>query len=443
MVSNPVKGPSPSDPIKGSSDETKTSSSPHRKIEKVEKVGEVDPEQQSRARKFRAFVEEDSTQEQPDSTHPSPIHLFSGSDKQGSAKPSYSSSDAPPKAAPTPTKQEAEPEAEQKADEPPLPRSDDFWSDIDEPIQEKPKHPKLIEKTALSSPKSEGAKKKKDEFFPSAHLGIPIKEPSFSKPTHPAFKEVKEEEETLPEPLQKSKSEKLPPKAPSSPMARSLNEKEQKIGSSFAEDRPKHLESDKLTKKESPKEKPPLKQENKEAIQSPFSQAKKKEAKNQKKEEVSEEIQPPSIQTLPAEIVPTATAATLAATPYLHPDTMSLFYQMVGTIYIMSAPPGISRTEIVLNAPSYAQSKFYGASIIIEKYATAPNSFNIRLTGSNEAVSLFNQNIPSLAAAFQRGKFSFGIGRIEAEYKNEKPLFRRKEKSKQTDLGGDFEGKER
>ena len=60
MSSNPVKGPSPSDPLKTQTGEVKTSGNTHRKIEKVEKVGEIDPEQQSKARKFRAFVEEET-----------------------------------------------------------------------------------------------------------------------------------------------------------------------------------------------------------------------------------------------------------------------------------------------------------------------------------------------------------------------------------------------
>ena len=94
----------------------------------------------------------------------------------------------------------------------------------------------------------------------------------------------------------------------------------------------------------------------------------------------------------------------------------------------MSWRPLQESTEIVLNSPSYSQSKFYGASIIIERYASAPDSFNIRLTGSNEAVAAFKENIPTLALAFREGHFPFQIGRIEAEYKDEKPLFRRKEK---------------
>lgn len=435
MVTNPVKGPSPSDPIKGGVDETKTSSNPHRKIEKVEKVGEVDPEQQSRARKFRAFVEEDTTQEPLDSKLPSPINLFSEKNQSVNnnvadavPSPTYS---PPPKVSSAPAKPDAP--------TPPLPRSDDFWSDIDEPIQKTSKHPKLTQKNVAPS------SKKKDEFFPSAHLGIPIKEPSLPSPTELVNKEVKKtkKEEMLPEPLLKSKPEGFLPREPVAPMSRPLNKEEKKAIPAMP-GKEKQIEPDKLPEKKRLTEKSEPKDKEREAGWNPFSQPEVKGTKDQKKEEEpSVEIKAPSSQPLPIEVIPAATAATLAATSYLHPETMALFYQMVGTIYVMSTPPGITRTEIVLNATSYTQSKFYGASIIIEKYATAPNSFNIRLTGSNEAVAAFNQNIPSLVAAFRKGNFSFGIGRIEAEYKDEKPLFRRKEKSKGTDLDGDFKDKER
>ncbi|MBS0626179.1 MAG: hypothetical protein JSS32_09035 [Verrucomicrobia bacterium] len=159
-------------------------------------------------------------------------------------------------------------------------------------------------------------------------------------------------------------------------------------------------------------------------------------------EKIAAEIIQPALPALPADIQPMAQSATVQAAPYLTPETMSLFYQMVGTIYVMTAPTGISRTEVVLNSPSFAYSKFYGATITIEKYATAPDSLNIRLTGSNEAVMAFNQNISSLVAAFQNGNFRFRIGRIDASYATDKPVMKRKEKGEGKDSGG-FEGKKR
>ena len=161
-----------------------------------------------------------------------------------------------------------------------------------------------------------------------------------------------------------------------------------------------------------------------------------KEGQSQTPGQTSATIVQPAVPQFAPDIQPLAQAAATQAAPYLTADTMALFYQMVGTIYVMTAPTGISRTEIVLNTPAFATSKFFGSTITIEKYATAPDSLNIRLTGSNEAVQSFNQNISSLVAAFEQGKFAFRIGRIEASYQTvDKPVFRRKERGGEKDSG--------
>ena len=139
-------------------------------------------------------------------------------------------------------------------------------------------------------------------------------------------------------------------------------------------------------------------------------------------------ITPPTLMVLPSEVVPIAQTAASQAAPFLSPETLSLYYQMVGNITAMVAPNGDSHTEFVLNAPGFANSKFYGATISIDRFSTAPYQLNIRLTGSQEAVTAFNQNLPSLMNAFRQGNFSFTVNRLDAVY--EKPIFRRKEKTK-------------
>ena len=148
------------------------------------------------------------------------------------------------------------------------------------------------------------------------------------------------------------------------------------------------------------------------------------------------ELIAPSIPALPTDVQPVAQMAAAQAAPYLSDHIVPLFYQMVGTITVMSQTPDIQTTEVMLNAPNFAHSKFFGSTIEITKYATAPDSFNIRLTGSNEAVNSFQQNIPSLMSAFQRE--SIVVNRIEAHYTSvERPLVRRKESaSSSSDQGG-------
>lgn len=141
------------------------------------------------------------------------------------------------------------------------------------------------------------------------------------------------------------------------------------------------------------------------------------------------QIQPPSLSPLPASASSMAEAATAQAAPYIQPQTIDLFYALVGVMYVMNES-GVSRTEIVLNNPAYANSVFFGTIIKVEKYTTAPDSFNITLSGSNQAVGAFRDNIPSLMAAFQEGRFAFKVTRLEAVYSAEKPVFHRKEKGK-------------
>jgi hypothetical protein len=129
---------------------------------------------------------------------------------------------------------------------------------------------------------------------------------------------------------------------------------------------------------------------------------------------------PPSIQSNIASV-------TQQVSSYLHPTTTALFAQMVGQIYLMT-DQGIQRTEIILNNPAFANSIFYGSSITIEKYATAPDSFNIRLSGTEQAVKSFKQNAASLMSAFENGKFAFRINRLDAEFSIERPVFRRRER---------------
>lgn len=453
MTSDPVKGPSPSDPMKGSN-ETKTSSSPHRKIEKVEKVGEVDPEQQSRARKFRSMVDDEGPEESANSQYPSPIDLFSTDDTtKTSSKPSFSS-DKP--AAPIPNPSYSPPPAaalgaEKEEEAPPLPRSNNFWADVDEPaLQEPSKQPALTENPP-SFKKKENGKKQQEEFIPSSNLGIPIKkeispyELIREKEKQPNKKIPKTGEIPLPSTPKSVPPETQPVKESALPTSRYLDKEEKEtVISPIPTEEKKTFDSRRPVenKKSNPPDQiyPQLPQDENIAW-APANPFESKNNNEKKKEETAIEVQPPSAQILPVDTIPIATAATAAAMPYLKPETMSLFYQMVGTIHVMTSTPGVSRTEIVLNAASYTQSKFYGASIIIEKYASAPDSFNIRLTGSNEAVTAFNQNIPNLMTAFQKGNFSFGIGRIEAEYKDEKPIFRRKERREENDLSGGFTDK--
>lgn len=74
---------------------------------------------------------------------------------------------------------------------------------------------------------------------------------------------------------------------------------------------------------------------------------------------------------------------------------------------------GIQETTIELTDPHYAKSPFYGATITIREYSTAPKTFNVYLTASSVAVSLFQTHASALIEAFPYGKGKFSIHRYE------------------------------
>ncbi|NGX56142.1 MAG: hypothetical protein K1060chlam5_00377 [Candidatus Anoxychlamydiales bacterium] len=155
---------------------------------------------------------------------------------------------------------------------------------------------------------------------------------------------------------------------------------------------------------------------------------------DESKEKIHPSQMPSVLQEFPKEIALKAHALTSPLTPYLHSDISPLFQKMVGTIIHIESS-GLTKTEVILDSKAFQNSIFYGSTITLDRYSTAPNSYNIILKGPNQAVSMFNENLEGLYNSFKKGNFSFQVNRLEAEY--ERPLFKRKEKtgSKDTDLG--------
>jgi hypothetical protein len=128
--------------------------------------------------------------------------------------------------------------------------------------------------------------------------------------------------------------------------------------------------------------------------------------------------------------------------PYanLHPQVMEIFDRMVGVMTVMSMS-GMTETVITLNAPQFASSVFFGSQIIIQEFSTAPQSFNIQLNGTPQAVALFQGNANDLVAAFQAGNYNFRVNRLETGHLTDRPLFKRKEMGggKESDTGNQGE----
>lgn len=144
----------------------------------------------------------------------------------------------------------------------------------------------------------------------------------------------------------------------------------------------------------------------------------------QKQESVQKQVDPSHLK-IPDNIQVQAAATTAKVEPFIHQELHLLFERMIGTIIFMN-DKDISTTQIILNNPEFENSRFFNTTITFERYATAPNSFNIKLTGSQEAVTIFNENVEGLYKAFSNADLNFDIGNISAEYKYYKPLFQRK-----------------
>ena len=162
--------------------------------------------------------------------------------------------------------------------------------------------------------------------------------------------------------------------------------------------------------------------------------------KETKTPEKKEEISPQKEKKLPEKKEETATSlyqtlqlseatqaraeAIIAKEPsQLNPEIVPMLEHMIGTL-LQFSNKGISETQIILNNKQFENSRFYNSKIIFEKYAIAPNSYNIKLTGSQEAVSIFNENIEGLYKKLAQADLEFEIGQLSAEY--ERPLFKRK-----------------
>lgn len=449
MTSNRIGGPTPGEPGKGPDTRMQEQ---HRRIEKVEKVRAVDETENEQTRKkFQKFMDDDE-EPKPKPKEPSPFEtgfhrtgkgaegaIFSPSigtpssleDLEGDivSSPSYS---PPPNCSQAPAPEEEE--------SPPLPQSHNFWSDVDSPPDQPLKNPRFQEAQRStsrhpSSQKKETSpdeKKKKDALLALQKSETESLHGLSGKALEEKKKKIAEEKER----------EATSHKTKASPL-----QAQSEIAMSRSKDKTEEKESEPSfhTKKTKEGALPPLPTDlaSHSSHEKKFGHDKEGEEKNKERKTNPIEIENPSQSRLPATVIPLAQAATTQAATYLSPQIAPLYFQMVGTIYMMTTTSGVSKTEILLNAPAFANSKFYGSTISIEKYATAPDSLNIRLTGTNEAVLTFNKNISNLYAAFQNGNFNFKIGRISAEYSVDKPVFRRKEsgEGKKDSGGGDFSDK--
>lgn len=103
----------------------------------------------------------------------------------------------------------------------------------------------------------------------------------------------------------------------------------------------------------------------------------------------------------------------------LSSDLYALFERIVGVVTLLQTKTGISQTTLNLNQPQFASSIFFGSQITIEEWDSAPKEFNIRFSGTEQAVKAFTEHKQELETAltdgFETKRFRFKVHRVETD----------------------------
>jgi hypothetical protein len=439
MIANRVPGPTSPEPNRNPA----ANKVQREQAQRVEKVREIDPDEQAKQRRRDQFNMMMQSKEEAESTAPrvpSPFETTFYS-TEGTQDGSSATQNAIPGPAYSPPPR-LDPPIQETSEDGALPQSSSFWHSVNLPDQPPPTQREITEGSI--TPQEKG-KASQGSSMNASLKGTPSAGPNSSGSAHPA-KDLKKQSSTAKGDLSHLPSGRFwtPEGEQALPESKGVTK-----GTSKAK-QPLGLPSPSIDGQEIPSlpSKTPSFAMPMDGDVLPEAKGEKEKSKGTSPDKFSSgkkaiDITPP-LPPLPSNVQATAIAAISVASPYLSPETLPLFYQMVGSILVMSTPQGgnkgLTRYEVALNSPAFAQSRFYGSTIEIIRYSTAPDAYNIRLSGSNEAVHTFNQNIPSLLASFQeslqRGSINFRIGRLEASYTNDRPVFRRRDREKGSSSGG-------
>lgn len=456
-MTNRIGGPGPSEPSKGPRGPTEPDSDKFKKkVEKIEEVGESELEK----RRKKPFYEtqEEENGEKNSSKAPSPFERDFMAGKTSSRslnKPlkglrdlSNESIPTPPHSPPPPLNNTPASANELDNAEEDLPHSDDFWKKVDMP--DAPPPAKTFEEKSDHSHKGarqEHSSKKEDESpFALFEKKKEKKESDLFSPLErkekrlDEWKERKEREINIPHEKKRHSDLKKEEHQEKRPLLDRAPPSSDKNKSHIQRPEPEKKEKKTINAPLPSKGKKEAKEEESEIslpppppVAAPMQGAKKQEKKDL---DSAPPIHVPH--PLPPLIQQAAQAAQVQATPYLNPKTEALYHELVGSImYVASQHTGVSVTQVVLNSPNLQHSVFFNSTITIEKYASAPDSFNVRLAGTPQAVQAFNQNIQGLTTAFNAAyedkRIQFRIGRLETSYAPERHSIRRKEETSSQD----------
>lgn len=161
------------------------------------------------------------------------------------------------------------------------------------------------------------------------------------------------------------------------------------------------------------------------------------------KQEPDEKIEPASTATMAQAPItipinePPPMPAQAASASYLSPQVHELFQTMIGLVMVKqvtSEGGPATEMEVALNNPEYANSKFYGLTIKITEYKSAPGAYNIELVGSSDQTKILEEQKRKLISALNDNRYSlpFTVNRLDVSLKKDDKefLFKRKESVK-------------
>ncbi|PCI95650.1 hypothetical protein COB11_01570 [Candidatus Aerophobetes bacterium] len=93
----------------------------------------------------------------------------------------------------------------------------------------------------------------------------------------------------------------------------------------------------------------------------------------------------------------------------LNPQVYELFERMVGSMMIQVHNKGHEQTTITINMKG---SVFDGSKIILDRYSSAPNSFNIEIATSPKGRAILMDNMNLLAQSFQEADLNFEVNQL-------------------------------
>ena len=165
-----------------------------------------------------------------------------------------------------------------------------------------------------------------------------------------------------------------------------------------------------------------------------------KEALSCKKEKESKEEQASTLQLeegciqalpMPPSSIETFTSSTSTQIGPLSIKEIDLLFEKMASTMIVMSTSGEEETTFLLEGDRFANSAFFGTRVTIKEFSTAPKIFNIEIASHSTALQLLVAHTEALMAAFEGGKFSFSVNRLDTQLLTSSELHAREQSDKE------------